>query len=319
MLVSGLEGSSQAVVIDVLNNEDLDQMRSHTSHHSSSKLYFIITYVVEFDKVHYPLPLSFQANPDPSSMQKTISRLRKEVTALKSSMAPNQIETSKFFKENNTLKSQLEDYKNENESLLKEMKERDESIKELEKIKFENTKEIRNLQKENDSMECELNKIRGHMDMIIEQLEEAEKERNRWGSTKSLIQEIEDQKREIERLGDDVENYKNEIKDLKQQSRNDKSRILQLESELRALFDKYRCEPIQKPIKRSISVKPNYIRKSHDSFSRSKFTENEVRESIRSPLSPYKSEKNLQNSSYDSNEIQRRLDKIQNMMKIVKD
>ncbi|CAG9315065.1 unnamed protein product [Blepharisma stoltei] len=318
MLISGLEGTSSAVVVDILNHEDLDQLRNTSSYHSSSKLYFIITYVGEFDKVHYPLPLNTQTVLDSSSLQKTISRLKKEVDILKTSMEPHQMEISKTLKENSFLKAQIEELRAELEILGNENKEKGEIIRELEKAKAESLKENKTLQKENDGMVHELDKIRGHMDMIIEQLEEAEREKNKWGSTKSLLQEIEEQKKLIERLNEEIEMNRSEIKELKLVSKKDKSRILQLESELRALFDRYRCEPPPKPMKRSTSVKPESMRKSADSFSKLRTSE-DSRKSFQSSISPNKSEKHIHNTSYDSDEIQRRLTKIQNMMKIVKE
>ncbi len=39
--------------------------------------YLILTYRVEYDRVHYPLPLSFEEVPSVSSLQRVIRRLRK--------------------------------------------------------------------------------------------------------------------------------------------------------------------------------------------------------------------------------------------------
>jgi len=35
-----------------------------------------MTYAVEFDRVHYPLPLLHDDNPSPEALQKTIRRLK---------------------------------------------------------------------------------------------------------------------------------------------------------------------------------------------------------------------------------------------------
>lgn len=43
----------------------------------------ILTYVVEFDKVHYPLPLNYEENPDPVTLKATIRRLRIELDEYK--------------------------------------------------------------------------------------------------------------------------------------------------------------------------------------------------------------------------------------------
>lgn len=43
---------------------------------NSSKRYLILTYAVEFDRVHYPLPLALVQSPTPDVLQRTIRRLR---------------------------------------------------------------------------------------------------------------------------------------------------------------------------------------------------------------------------------------------------
>jgi hypothetical protein len=43
---------------------------------NSSKRYLILTYAVEFDRVHYPLPLALVQAPTPDVLQRTIRRLR---------------------------------------------------------------------------------------------------------------------------------------------------------------------------------------------------------------------------------------------------
>jgi hypothetical protein len=53
---------------------------AHTQHaHSPLSAFLqltdlILTYVVEFDRVHYPLPLKHEAVPNPVALQKTIRR-----------------------------------------------------------------------------------------------------------------------------------------------------------------------------------------------------------------------------------------------------
>merc|ERR1712022_43776 len=46
---------------------------------SNNKRYLILTYAVEFDRVHYPLPLQFEDKPDVASLQRTIQRLRRDL------------------------------------------------------------------------------------------------------------------------------------------------------------------------------------------------------------------------------------------------
>jgi hypothetical protein len=46
----------------------------------AKKRYLILTYAGEFDRVHYPLPLAFEDAASVESMQRTIRRLRSELT-----------------------------------------------------------------------------------------------------------------------------------------------------------------------------------------------------------------------------------------------
>jgi coiled-coil domain-containing protein 61 len=65
MLVSALTGTSDSVHIDILTHHDLEVQalrKSGTSNKITdpkfiNKRYIIMSYMAEFDKVHYPLPL----------------------------------------------------------------------------------------------------------------------------------------------------------------------------------------------------------------------------------------------------------------------
>lgn len=95
MLMQSLDGQSDSVFIDLLTYSDLELLKSRKtgkpeSSSAASKLnnkrYLIMTYAVEYDRVHYPLPLSFEEAPDPANLKMTISRLRQELSDLKSSV-----------------------------------------------------------------------------------------------------------------------------------------------------------------------------------------------------------------------------------------
>jgi coiled-coil domain-containing protein 61 len=95
MLLQSLDGQSDSVFIDLLTYSDLELLKSRKtgkpeSSSAASKLnnkrYLIMTYAVEYDRVHYPLPLSFEEAPDPANLKMTISRLRQELADLKSSV-----------------------------------------------------------------------------------------------------------------------------------------------------------------------------------------------------------------------------------------
>ncbi|XP_062996304.1 centrosomal protein CCDC61 [Elgaria multicarinata webbii] len=95
MLESALAQSSESVTLDLLTYTDLESLRSrkigvgprHTSAAKSSPLsskrYLILIYSVEFDRIHYPLPLPYVGKPDPVLLQKVIRELKEELAALK--------------------------------------------------------------------------------------------------------------------------------------------------------------------------------------------------------------------------------------------
>ena len=95
MLMQSLDGQSDSVFIDLLTYSDLELLKSRKTGKSESssaaskannKRYLIMTYAVEYDRVHYPLPLNFEEAPDPANLKMTISRLRQEMAELKSSV-----------------------------------------------------------------------------------------------------------------------------------------------------------------------------------------------------------------------------------------
>ena len=111
MLLAALQRTSSSVSLEILSSSDLaamkcgarqaaDKSRSARSLAATSKQYVILTYVSEFEKVHYPLPLALQtrdeyvpgdgtlpataaAGPDMSDLLAEISHLRKECSALR--------------------------------------------------------------------------------------------------------------------------------------------------------------------------------------------------------------------------------------------
>lgn len=95
MLLTALTKSSESVMIEIFSYQDLELLRSKNGEQRSNpsisfnkpiknnKRYLILTYLVEFDKVHYPLPLNFDENPSPATLKNTIQRLRIENEDLK--------------------------------------------------------------------------------------------------------------------------------------------------------------------------------------------------------------------------------------------
>lgn len=93
MLRSALSKDAESLFIDLLTYSDLESLKakkmgntsvlsqstSMTSAHPSRtqlKRYIILTYTGEYDRVHYPLPLSFEEVPNVEALKRTIRRLR---------------------------------------------------------------------------------------------------------------------------------------------------------------------------------------------------------------------------------------------------
>ncbi|XP_013862202.1 centrosomal protein CCDC61 isoform X2 [Austrofundulus limnaeus] len=96
MLESAVRKTSDSVTLDLLTYADLELLRNRKAgvvgrprgHQQSSALtakrYLILIYTVEFDRIHYPLPLPYVGKPDPATLQKEIRTLRAEISALTS-------------------------------------------------------------------------------------------------------------------------------------------------------------------------------------------------------------------------------------------
>jgi len=77
---------SETVFADLLTYSDLEMLRSrqtrkplNTAARPNNKRYLILTYAVEFDRVHYPLPLAHVDEPPAAALNGTIRRLREEI------------------------------------------------------------------------------------------------------------------------------------------------------------------------------------------------------------------------------------------------
>lgn len=80
---------------DLLTYSDLEMLRSRQSRKATTsapavskpnnKRYLILTYHVEYDRVHYPLPLTHVEDPPSKALKETIKRLRSELDVARSS------------------------------------------------------------------------------------------------------------------------------------------------------------------------------------------------------------------------------------------
>ncbi|XP_030754504.1 coiled-coil domain-containing protein 61-like [Sitophilus oryzae] len=124
MLKSGLLRTSESVSLDLLTFEDLELLRSRKITKSvapinNNKRYLILTYVVEFDKIRYPLPLEYCGPPDPVILQGTIRRLEVELAKTKEQLAlkNNNNESRKIY----FLQQRIDELIEENSQLQEEI------------------------------------------------------------------------------------------------------------------------------------------------------------------------------------------------------
>ncbi|NXJ58389.1 CCD61 protein, partial [Spizaetus tyrannus] len=94
MLESALMQSSESVSLELLTYADLETLRSRkvgaitrppasAASPLSTKRYLILVYSVEFDRIHYPLPLPYTGRPDPAALRKLVRELRDELAQLR--------------------------------------------------------------------------------------------------------------------------------------------------------------------------------------------------------------------------------------------
>ena len=199
MLTVALGQKSETVFVDLLTYNDLEMLKSRKtgkgnnisvnasfgSNRSSSnnkKRYLILTYAVEFDRVHYPLPLAFEKEPDVESLKRTVQRLRKDI-ARKDKMMNGTAKKSSTAANNNSNNIMMEDYegdgnttviiamREELDALRKQNKRLKNSSKtttnaQYERLKEDSTLEIKRLRKECKSLQTQLNLVADDRDRM---------------------------------------------------------------------------------------------------------------------------------------------------------
>ncbi|KAM6032955.1 centrosomal protein CCDC61 isoform 2-T2 [Theristicus caerulescens] len=94
MLESALARSSESVSLELLTYADLEALRSRktgavarpppsAASPLGAKRYLILVYSVEFDRIHYPLPLPYAGRPDPAALRRLVRELREELAQLR--------------------------------------------------------------------------------------------------------------------------------------------------------------------------------------------------------------------------------------------
>lgn len=138
MLISALEGSSSSVVVDIESHNDLEKIRNKPVVGNSNTIYMILTYIAEFDKIYYPLPLHLkEVSPLTLQLQREISDLNRNLDTV------NQ-ENSELIDENIKLKQELESCKG---LLNKEVSDKAKLAADFEMFKIEAFRESKSLQR----------------------------------------------------------------------------------------------------------------------------------------------------------------------------
>ena len=111
MVTAAIDGSSRSVLLELISQAQMEALRSkkHSADavsHSPARLYLILTYNVEFDKVHYPLPL-LQVEPTPAELALTVRQLRLQIEGLKRLIPPQSITEVELVQENVRLREEL--------------------------------------------------------------------------------------------------------------------------------------------------------------------------------------------------------------------
>nr|CAH7738249.1 unnamed protein product [Callosobruchus chinensis] len=179
MIKSGLLRTSESVSLDLLTFEDLELLRSrkitkNVGSNTNNRRYLIITYVVEFDKIRYPLPLEYCGPPDPLILQATIRRLETELAKTKEELAlkANNSEAKRIY----YLQKRVDELTEENQQLQEELRQLSRSLGKKPRT------QVLSLQKAVNHLEkCVVNERNSHHELV-------EKLRN---DKESLVKELE--------------------------------------------------------------------------------------------------------------------------------
>jgi hypothetical protein len=195
MLAGAMRGDNDSVFIDLLTYADLQMLKARKTGKTppkapdapqkNNKRYLILTYVVQFDRVHYPLPLKHEAEPSVGSLQQTVQRLRYQLEAhthtdgKRSQEQRSQQDVQRVMQENHKLKQLLADrnadddafeqdqdtiaaLEQENDELRRELDNRPDAPTSADRRKLEdarvNAKQVKLLQKQIDSLKDNLRK-----------------------------------------------------------------------------------------------------------------------------------------------------------------
>ncbi|CAH1964352.1 unnamed protein product [Acanthoscelides obtectus] len=164
MIKSGLLRTSESVTLDLLTFDDLELLRSrkitkNVGANTNNRRYLIVTYVVEFDKIRYPLPLEYCGPPDPLILQATIRRLEAELAKSKEELAlkANHSEAKKIY----YLQKRVDELTEENLQLREEVRQLSETFGKKPRT------QVLSLQKAVNHLEkCVVNERNSHHELV---------------------------------------------------------------------------------------------------------------------------------------------------------
>lgn len=288
MLATALEDRSSAVSIDLLSYGDLEMLKSGrkvVGPNDSGKKYLILTYIGEFDKVHYPLPLNFEEINDPSELKALVGKLRREVDMLKRGLPKDRQDSYHLWQENLSLREQLAHTKRHADpGQIEELKRTVLQLEdELAFTKKDFGREVRTLKIQKIEAETKVENFSAKLDDILTQVEADAADRE---LSKYTAQENETLKAELKSARDEIAKRKKEGEAVKadlQRSKDTERRLQQriegLEVELQKLIHlrttksditQYRSFVKESPLKRTplkSPVKSDSSNKSSPAFS----------------------------------------------------
>ena len=293
MLSAAVKQENESVYVDILTPHDLELLKSRKAGNNTSTLsassqssanmsatgktkpggkrYFILTFTGEFERVHYPLPLSYEENPEPELLKSTVSRLAKELEQLKSrsmtseSGTPRSIKSAKsafvpppeLVEENEMLKRRLALLESkriggavEMDCLSKEVIEKETGY---EKYLKEADRELNTLRSKLDETEKEVEQTKeelfktkselGHFDRS-RSYTEVETLRSQLGDlSNSLSMERQESKSKIESNKKELNSTMQEMNKYVEGEKRLKVRVKQLEGELEMALKKANYNP----------------------------------------------------------------------------
>lgn len=207
MLESAIARTSDSVSLDLLTFSDLELLRQRKAGVGTKtipggnqaalgqKRYLIVTYTVEFDRIHYPLPLPYVGKPDPTFLQNKIREQVEEMRRLKQQSTKDfRIkELEKLRADYNALLAEKEAIENEYLTFRKEVKHTTEgaAAKEIRILKgiIKNLEE--EMVKEKSKSQRQTSRRQKDYNQLLEEVEELRaSERNLRVRLKSLTNEL---------------------------------------------------------------------------------------------------------------------------------